>query len=356
MGALTPAIFTELANTAPLPAQHGKVACIACCGKHTLVAMGIVEVKDTEQHCFYRAKLLDVKQDKCLVQYEEAEGSSAPQTQSWVHSQLVRREPPEQSQVRIEQVSPSLSLSLSLCRLAVGRPALAALTCASHPTPTPPPASPRLRLPAPRQPHAVRRGLGLAWRCVAIRAHTRVPPPPPRSLSRGTHHCCSVSAVHAASARCPLHLPRHHLCPLRHRALRRPRSHRPRRRPRRHRSPLPSPPPSSPPSSPAASPPPSPPPSPPQGAIVEVSVKADGESEPASWWEAEVKEMREDFIKGAHPPPCAPRPYTPPPTRPPRQPPGHACPPPHTPTTSAPWHLRPDPCATQCASSRAATP
>ena len=95
--------------------------------------MGIVEVKDTEQHCFYRAKLLDVKQDKCLVQYEEAEGSSAPQTQSWVHSQLVRREPPEQSQVRIEQVSPSLSLSL--CRLAVGRPALAALTCASHPTP-----------------------------------------------------------------------------------------------------------------------------------------------------------------------------------------------------------------------------
>ena len=40
--------------------------------------MGIVEVKDTEQHCFYRAKLLDVKQDKCLVQYEEAEGSSAP--------------------------------------------------------------------------------------------------------------------------------------------------------------------------------------------------------------------------------------------------------------------------------------
>lgn len=34
--------------------------------------MGIVEVKDTEQHCFYRAKLLDVKQDKCLVQYEEA--------------------------------------------------------------------------------------------------------------------------------------------------------------------------------------------------------------------------------------------------------------------------------------------
>ena len=37
------------------------------------------------------------------MQYEEAEGSSAPQTQSWVHSQLVRREPPEQSQVRIEQ-------------------------------------------------------------------------------------------------------------------------------------------------------------------------------------------------------------------------------------------------------------
>ena len=91
--------------------------------------MGIVEVKDTEQHCFYRAKLLDVKQDKCLVQYEEAEGSSAPQ--SWVHSQLVRREPPEQSPVRIEQVSPSLSLSL--CRLAVGRPALAC-----HPACNPP--------------------------------------------------------------------------------------------------------------------------------------------------------------------------------------------------------------------------
>ena len=91
--------------------------------------MGIVEVKDTEQHCFYRAKLLDVKQDKCLVQYEEAEGSSAPQ--SWVHSQLVRREPPEQSPVRIEQVSPSLCLSL--CRLAVGRPALA-----SHPARNPP--------------------------------------------------------------------------------------------------------------------------------------------------------------------------------------------------------------------------
>ena len=66
--------------------------------------MGIVEVKDTEQHCFYRAKLLDVKQDNCLVQYEEAEGSTTRQAQSWVHSKLVRREPPEQSAVRIEQV------------------------------------------------------------------------------------------------------------------------------------------------------------------------------------------------------------------------------------------------------------
>ena len=28
-------------------------------------------------------------------------------------------------------------------------------------------------------------------------------------------------------------------------------------------------------------------------------VKADGDSEPPSWWEAEVKEMRDDFIKGA---------------------------------------------------------
>ena len=93
--------------------------------------MGIVEVKDTEQHCFYRAKLLDVKQDKCLVQYEEAEGSSAPQ--SWVHSQLVRREPPEQSPVRIEQVSPSLCLSLSL-------PPRCGQTCASEPpSPQPPP-------------------------------------------------------------------------------------------------------------------------------------------------------------------------------------------------------------------------
>ena len=33
-----------------------------------------------------------------------------------------------------------------------------------------------------------------------------------------------------------------------------------------------------------------------QGAIVEVQIQADKE-EPASWWEAEVKEMREDFIK-----------------------------------------------------------
>ena len=66
--------------------------------------MGIVEVKDTEQHCFYRAQLLDVKQDKCLVQYEESEAGPARQTQSWVHSKLVRREPPEQSAVRIEQV------------------------------------------------------------------------------------------------------------------------------------------------------------------------------------------------------------------------------------------------------------
>ena len=90
--------------------------------------MGIVEVKDTEQHCFYRAKLLDVKQDKCLVQYEEAEGSSAPQ--SWVHSQLVRREPPEQSPVRIEQVSPPPSLSL---------PPRCGQTCASvPPSPQPP--------------------------------------------------------------------------------------------------------------------------------------------------------------------------------------------------------------------------
>ena len=91
--------------------------------------MGIVEVKDTEQHCFYRAKLLDVKQDQCLVQYEEAEGSSAPQ--NWVHSQLVRREPPEQSPVRIEQVCPSLCLSLP--------PRCGQTRASKTPSPQPPP-------------------------------------------------------------------------------------------------------------------------------------------------------------------------------------------------------------------------
>ena len=45
--------------------------------------MGIVEVKDTEQHCFYRAKLLDVKQDKCLVQYEEADHGSGVLPLGW---------------------------------------------------------------------------------------------------------------------------------------------------------------------------------------------------------------------------------------------------------------------------------
>lgn len=89
--------------------------------------MGIVEVKDTEQHCFYRAQLLDVKQDKCLVQYEEAEAGPARQTQSWVHSKLVRREPPEQSAVRIEQV-PLSAASL--------RPDLRQPSC--HPACTPP--------------------------------------------------------------------------------------------------------------------------------------------------------------------------------------------------------------------------
>ena len=60
------------------PRQDGASKCQRNTFRHSLlrqahsVAMGIVEVKDTEQHCFYRAKLLDVKQDKCLVQYEEA--------------------------------------------------------------------------------------------------------------------------------------------------------------------------------------------------------------------------------------------------------------------------------------------
>ena len=43
---------------------------------------GIVEVKDTEQHCYYRAKLLDIKQDQCLVQYEDLEGGAQRQAQS----------------------------------------------------------------------------------------------------------------------------------------------------------------------------------------------------------------------------------------------------------------------------------
>ncbi len=65
---------------------------------------GIVEVKDTEQHCYYRAKLLDIKQDQCLVQYEDLEGGAQRQAQSWVHQSLVREEPPKQSAVRIEKV------------------------------------------------------------------------------------------------------------------------------------------------------------------------------------------------------------------------------------------------------------
>ena len=137
--------------------------------------MGIVEVKDTEQHCFYRAKLLDVKQDKCLVQYEEAEGSTARQAQSWVHSKLVRREPPEQSAVRIEQVP----LSAASLRADLRQP-----SC--HPVCTPLCLRQRTALlPAPRHPHAVRfrAGVSPALRCHP-RAHPRMPPPPTRALPR----------------------------------------------------------------------------------------------------------------------------------------------------------------------------
>ena len=107
--------------------------------------MGIVEVKDTEQHCFYRAKLLDVKQDNCLVQYEEAEGSTTRQAQSWVHSKLVRREPPEQSAVRIEQVP----LSAASLWADLRQPSF-------HPARTPPSVSAAARLPATHHPVGLR--------------------------------------------------------------------------------------------------------------------------------------------------------------------------------------------------------
>ena len=64
---------------------------------------GIVEVKDTEQHCYYRAKLLDIKQDQCLVQYEDLEGGAQRQAQSWVHQSLVREELRYQPQQRRTQ-------------------------------------------------------------------------------------------------------------------------------------------------------------------------------------------------------------------------------------------------------------
>ena len=64
---------------------------------------GIVEVKDTEQHCYYRAKLLDIKQDQCLVQYEDLNGGKKGST--WVHQSLVREERPEQTApMRVEEV------------------------------------------------------------------------------------------------------------------------------------------------------------------------------------------------------------------------------------------------------------
>ena len=66
--------------------------------------MTTVEVKDTEQHCYYRAKLVDIKQDQCLVQYEDSDAGPQRQAHSWVHSSLVRQEPPKQSPVRIEPV------------------------------------------------------------------------------------------------------------------------------------------------------------------------------------------------------------------------------------------------------------
>ena len=182
--------------------------------------MGIVEVKDTEQHCFYRAKLLDVKQDQCLVQYEEAEAGPARQAQSWVHSKLVRREPPEQSAVRIEQVP--------LCSVAVGRPAAALVPRGLHPPPW------SAHGPAVSLPCATHTRLGVGLRLARCHASTRAPcprVPPPRARALQRRGCPPAS------------------CALR------------------------------------------------QGAIVEVEVKADGESEPASWWEAEVKEMRDDFIK-----------------------------------------------------------
>ena len=110
----------------------------------THIVMGIVEVKDTKQHCFYRAKLLDVKQDNCLVQYEEAEGSTTRQAQSWVHSKLVRREPPEQSAVRIEQVPLSAA-------------SLRTRHCASPSChPAPPPLSAQRCRSAACHPHPVR--------------------------------------------------------------------------------------------------------------------------------------------------------------------------------------------------------
>ena len=135
--------------------------------------MGIVEVKDTEQHCFYRAKLLDVKQDNCLVQYEEAEGSTTRQAQSWVHSKLVRREPPEQSAVRIEQVP----LSAASLWADLRQP-----SC--HPARTPPLCQRSGSLPpTTRLGLGLRAGVSQALRCHP-RAHPRVPPPLTRALPR----------------------------------------------------------------------------------------------------------------------------------------------------------------------------
>ena len=167
------------------------------------------------------------------MQYEEAEGSSAPQ--SWVHSQLVRREPPEQSPVRIEQVSPSLCLFLAL-------PPRCGQTCASEPpSPQPPPdASPRLWLPAPRQPHAVRRrARGLALRChpranraAAANSPSRAAParhccqrcprrlcllpsapPPPSPLLSAPPRCSALAATSLAAALAASHRPRRHQPP-----------------------------------------------------------------------------------------------------------------------------------------------
>ena len=51
---------------------------------------GVVEVKDTEQSCYYRASLLDVKDGQCLVQMA---GGTKRRDQMWVPADLVREEP-----------------------------------------------------------------------------------------------------------------------------------------------------------------------------------------------------------------------------------------------------------------------